>query len=84
MAIAFAATAPELVLAREALAACGYTPVPTTTGGGSDVNALRTKGCAVLNLGNGTEHPHEPTESVSSEALEGMLEIALALVDRAA
>ena len=77
-------SAPELVLAREALAASGYTPMLTTTGGGSDVNALRTKGCAVLNLGNGTEHPHEPTESVSSEALEGMLEVALALVDRAA
>lgn len=77
-------TAPELVLAREALAASGYTPMLTTTGGGSDVNALRTKGCAVLNLGNGTEHPHEPIESVSSEALEGMLEVGLALVDRAA
>jgi tripeptide aminopeptidase len=73
-------SARELVLAREALTAAGYEPVPTTTGGGSDVNALRVKGCAVLNLGNGTERPHEPTESVSSEALEGMLDIAEALV----
>jgi di/tripeptidase len=47
------------------------------------VNALRARGCAVLNLGNGTERPHEPTESVSVEALEGMLDVALALVERA-
>jgi tripeptide aminopeptidase len=76
-------SAPELALARDALAACGHTPVLTTTGGGSDVNALRAKGCAVLNLGNGTERPHEPTESVSARALESMLEVAIALVEGA-
>jgi tripeptide aminopeptidase len=77
-------SAPELVLAREALRACGHTPVLTTTGGGSDVNALRVKGCAVLNLGNGTMRPHEPTESVSSQALGDMLDVAIALVEAAA
>ncbi|HUB76724.1 MAG TPA: hypothetical protein VL977_06695, partial [Solirubrobacteraceae bacterium] len=65
------------------LAAAGYEPVPTTTGGGSDVNALRIKGCAVLNLGNGTERPHEPGERISVEALEGALDLTLALAERA-
>ena len=77
-------SAPEVALVSDALRELGVEPRLVASGGASDVNALRAKGCAVLNLGNGTERPHEPTESVSSEALEGMLEVALALVDRAA
>lgn len=73
-------SAPELVLARAALASCGLAPDLTFSGGGSDVNALRAKGCAVLNFGNGTERPHEPTERVSVAALEGTLKLARALV----
>ncbi|HEX2703145.1 MAG TPA: M20/M25/M40 family metallo-hydrolase [Solirubrobacteraceae bacterium] len=76
-------TAPELVLVSNALRDLGYTPELAASGGASDANALRSKGCAVLNLGNGTEHPHEPDERVSVEALEGTLDLALALVDRA-
>jgi tripeptide aminopeptidase len=76
-------SARELVLATEALRACGYEPELVSSGGGSDVNALRAKGCAVLNLGNGTERPHEPTERVSVAALEGTLDLAIALVMRA-
>jgi tripeptide aminopeptidase len=74
------ASAPELVLVNNALRDLGYEPRPTPSGGGSDVNALRSKGCAVLNLGNGSERPHEPTERVSVAALEGTLELAIALV----
>jgi tripeptide aminopeptidase len=76
-------SAPELVLARSAIAACGLVPDLTFSGGGSDVNALRAKGLAVLNFGNGTEHPHEPTERISVAALEGTLDLALALVEHA-
>jgi tripeptide aminopeptidase len=76
-------SAPELALVSETLRDCGYEPNLVFSGGGSDVNALRSKGCAVLNLGNGTERPHESTERVSVAALEGTLELAIALVARA-
>jgi tripeptide aminopeptidase len=76
-------SAAELGLVSQALRDCGHEPQPTVSGGGSDVNALRSKGCAVLNLGNGTERPHEPTERVSVAALEGTLDLAITLVERA-
>ena len=76
-------TAPELELVTQALRDCGYEPLLDQSGGGSDVNALRNKGCAVLNIGNGTERPHEPGERVSVAALEGTLVLAIALVERA-
>jgi tripeptide aminopeptidase len=37
-----------------------------------------------VNLANGTEHNHEPGERVSVVALEGMLDVALALLDACA
>ena len=36
-----------------------------------------------MNLANGTERNHEPGERVSAAALEGLLEVAIALVDEA-
>ena len=77
------ARAPEVLLAERALRSCGYEPVHIVTGGGSDANALQASGFPCLNLANGTERNHEPTERVSVEALEGMLEVALALVAEA-
>ena len=74
----------EVTLAFSALRECGYEPQPTTSGGGSDANALRARGLDVLNLANGTERNHEPSERVSTAALEGVLDVALALVERAA
>ncbi len=74
---------PQVVLAERALSACGYQPKHITTGGGSDANALLTAGFPCTNLANGTERNHEPTERVSVDALEGMLEVAIALVDEA-
>jgi tripeptide aminopeptidase len=76
-------SSPEFRLAAAALSDCGYEPVSIVSGGGSDVNALRARGCAVLNLGNGTERPHETTERVSVAALEGVFDVAFALVQRA-
>jgi tripeptide aminopeptidase len=78
------ASSPEVALAFDALRDCGYDPKPTTTGGGSDANVLRAHGLAVLNLANGTERNHEPTERVSTAALEGILDVAFALLERAA
>jgi tripeptide aminopeptidase len=72
-----------VVLAERALQACGYEPRPIVTGGGSDANALISSGFPALNLANGTERNHEPTERVSVDALEGMLEVAIALLEQA-
>jgi tripeptide aminopeptidase len=74
---------PQVVLAERALRACGYEPRHIVTGGGSDANALQTAGFPCTNLANGTERNHEPTERVSVDALDGMLEVAIALVEEA-
>jgi tripeptide aminopeptidase len=70
--------------AETALRGCGYQPVPTTSGGASDANALVARGFETVNLANGTERNHEPGERVSVAALEGMLDVALALLDAVA
>jgi len=74
---------PPVVLAERALRAAGYEPQHIASGGGSDANVLRAAGFACVNLANGTERNHEPTERVSVEALEGMLEVAIALFEEA-
>jgi len=76
--------APSVLAAEQALRACGYEPKRIVTGGGSDANALEAKGFACTNLANGTERNHETTERVSVAALEGMLDVAFALLDAAA
>jgi tripeptide aminopeptidase len=71
-----------VVLAQEALRDCGYEPRLISSGGGSDANALRAAGFEAINLANGTERAHEAGERVSVDALDGMLEVAIALHDR--
>ena len=75
---------PAVVAAEEALRRCGHEPRRIVTGGGSDANAMQTQGFACVNLANGTERNHEPTERVAVSALEDMLDVALALLDTAA
>jgi tripeptide aminopeptidase len=70
-----------VTVAEEALRACGYEPKHIITGGASDANAFQAAGFACLNLADGTEHNHEPTERISVDALEGLLELAIALVE---
>jgi len=77
------ASSPEVALAFDALRDCGHEPVPTTSGGGSDVNVLRARGLAVLNLANGTERNHESGECVPTAALEAILDVAITLVEHA-
>jgi tripeptide aminopeptidase len=77
-------SAPAVVAAEAALHACGYEPKRIATGGGSDANAFEAMGLSCVNLANGTERNHEPTERVSVAALDGMLDVALALLDAAA
>jgi len=75
---------PAVTAAEAALRACGYAPRQIVTGGGSDANVLQAAGVACVNVANGTERNHEPGERVGVAALEGMLDVALALVDEAA
>jgi tripeptide aminopeptidase len=77
-------SAPVVEVAAEALRSRGLEPVYITTGGGSDANALIAAGLPVLNVANGTERNHEPTEAVTVDALEQMLDVTLAIVDVAA
>jgi tripeptide aminopeptidase len=76
--------APAVAVAEAALRARGYEPRHIVTGGGSDANAFNAAGFECVNLANGTERNHEPGERVSVAALEGMLDVTLALVDEAA
>ena len=78
------ASAPAVAAAEAALRACGYAPERIVTGGGSDANALELQGISCVNLANGTERNHEPTERVSVDALESMLDVCLTLVDEVA
>jgi tripeptide aminopeptidase len=75
---------PAVQLAERALRSCGYEPTRISSGGASDANELLANGVEVVNLANGTERNHEPQERVSVAALEGMLDVALALLDAAA
>jgi len=75
---------PPVALAERALTVCGYTPRMVASGGGSDTNVFLADGFPCANLANGTERAHQPTERVSVDALEGMLEVAIALFEEAA
>lgn len=77
------ARAEQVILAERALRRCGYEPKHIVTGGASDANSFQAAGFPCTNLADGTERNHEPTERISVDALEGLLEVALALVDEA-
>jgi len=77
-------TAAAVRVATAALESMGIEPSYVPTGGGSDANALIAAGMPMLNLANGTERNHQPDESVTVDALETMLDLALALIDRCA
>ena len=76
--------APQIRAAERALRRAGYAPRHIVTGGGSDANALEAAGFPCTNLANGTERNHEPTERVAVSALEGMLDVTLALLEECA
>ncbi len=78
------ARAEQVVLGERALRACGYEPTHIVTGGASDANSFEAAGFSCTNLADGTERNHQPDERVSVDALDGMFEVALALVEEAA
>jgi tripeptide aminopeptidase len=77
-------SSPAVVAAEAALRARGYEPTRIATGGASDANVFEAAGIPCVNVANGTEHNHEPTERVSVVALESMLDVGFALLDEAA
>jgi tripeptide aminopeptidase len=77
-------SAPAVLAAEAALRSCGYEPRRITTAGASDANVFEAAGLPCVNVANGTEHNHEPTERVSVAALEGMFDVTLALLEEAA
>jgi len=62
-------------VARAALEGCGYEAVETSTGGGSDANALVPRGFECVLLANGTSANHTPEESVAAERIVEMLAV---------
>ncbi len=78
------AGAEQVALAERALRACGYEPRHIVTGGASDANSFEAAGFPCTNLADGTQRNHQPDERVSVDALEGMFEVALALIEEAA
>lgn len=77
-------SADRVALGERALRACGYEPRHIVTGGASDANSFEAAGFPCTNLADGTERNHQPDERVSVDALDGMFEVAIALVDEAA
>ncbi|MBA2638089.1 MAG: M20/M25/M40 family metallo-hydrolase, partial [Solirubrobacterales bacterium] len=75
---------PALRAAEAALRAHGHEPRRIASGGGSDANAFEVAGLHCVNLANGTERNHQPDERVSVAALEGMLDVALDLLEESA
>src|SRR4051794_32185782 len=77
-------SATPVEVAHRALAEVGIEPQPISTGGGSDANVFQARGFQCVNLANGTKGAHQPDESVTVDALETMLDVALGLVHHSA
>jgi tripeptide aminopeptidase len=75
-----ARSAPPVQAAAAALESVGVEPSYVSTGGGSDANALIASGLPVLNIANATQRNHQPDEAVTVQALEQVLDVALALL----
>jgi tripeptide aminopeptidase len=74
----------SLALAEAGLRRAGFEPRRTSTGGGSDANALIAAGVDCVLLANGTEANHTADESVSAGNLDAMLEVCEGIVAAAA
>jgi tripeptide aminopeptidase len=73
-----------LALAEAGLRRAGFEPERTSTGGGSDANALIVAGFDSVLLANGTEANHTADEAVSARSLDAMLEVCEGIVAEAA
>jgi tripeptide aminopeptidase len=71
-------------LAEAGLRSAGFESERTSTGGGSDANALRVAGFDCVLLANGTEANHTADESVPARNLDAMLTVCEGIVTAAA
>jgi tripeptide aminopeptidase len=78
-----ATSSPSLTLAEAGLRRAGREPRRTSTGGGSDANALIAADFDCVLLANGTKANHTPDESVSARNLDAMLEVCDAILAEA-
>jgi len=79
-----ASKALSVTIARAALERRGVEPRETSTGGGSDANALNARGFEAVLLANGTEANHTPEERVAADRISQMLGICEAIVEETA
>jgi tripeptide aminopeptidase len=79
----FAKSDRAIVLAAEALAACGHEVIYDRSGGAADANVFNERGLQVVNLANGMIDIHTPTERIAVDDLDAMVDVTLALVDAA-
>ena len=77
-------SSPAVVAAEAALRAHGYEPQADRHGRRLGRERPRGRRHPDVNVANGTEHNHEPTERVSVAALDSMLDVAFTLLDEAA
>ena len=70
-------------LAAEALSSSGFEPSYALSGGGADANVFNARGLSCLNLANGMMEIHTPDEHIAVADLEAMVEVTLALVEKA-
>jgi len=74
---------PPVALAAAALRAAGFEPSYALSGGGADANVFNARGLSCVNLANGMMEIHTPDEHIAVQDLDAMVEVTLALVDRA-
>ena len=74
---------PAVLLAAEGLRRAGYAPTTAFSGGAADANVFNERGLPCVNLANGMVDIHTPDERIAVADLEGMVEVTLAIVDRA-
>jgi tripeptide aminopeptidase len=77
-------SAPPVAVAERALAACGHTPERILSGGAADVNSFMVDGLPCVCLADGVQANHTSGERVAAQALEDMLDVALAIVEQSA
>lgn len=68
--------------AKEALEACGLTPVSIPTRGGTDGAMLTEKGCICPNLGTGSYNHHGRYEFCSINQMETMVKVLKTLIQK--
>ncbi|HZP73129.1 MAG TPA: M20/M25/M40 family metallo-hydrolase [Gaiellaceae bacterium] len=72
-----------VALAAEALTRCGHEVSYDLSGGAADANVFNERGLECVNLANGMTDIHTPNEHITTDDLEAMVDVTLALLDAA-